>query len=127
MTCSPLLISANRMAPRALPASRGRFRCSTQPLGFRPCMPPWHRRFLMLQGLAPLPRRRPRPASAMTDSLKLSIRGLGSESAEYEVVQATRPGFPVGSRIDFPQASQGKDDIVGIKSGAHVASLLGGG
>ena len=50
---------------------------------------------------------------------------VGLEPGEYEVVQGARPGFPVGCRVDLPQACQGEDDVVWIKSGAYYASLLG--
>ena len=53
--------------------------------------------------------------------------GSGFKPGEYEVVQGARPSFPVGCRIDLPQACQGEDDVVWIKSGADDARLLGGG
>jgi|SRR5690349_5531746 len=59
--------------------------------------------------------------------LSLSGTGSGFEPGEYEVVQGVRPGFPVGCGVDLPQAGQGEDDVVWIKSGADDARLLGGG
>src|SRR5580704_16946368 len=65
-------------------------------------------------------------------NLRLRARDLAGwrvsfEPSEYEVVQGARPSFPVGCRVDLPQACQGEDDVVWIKSGTDDACLLGGG
>jgi hypothetical protein len=59
--------------------------------------------------------------------LSLPDPGSGFEPGEYEVVQGARPSFPIGCGVDLPQARQGEDNVVWIKSGAYDARLLGGG
>jgi hypothetical protein len=64
---------------------------------------------------------------ALDCPLSLSGSGSGFEPSEYKVVQGARPGFPIGCRVDLPQARQGEDNVVWIKSGTYDARLLGGG
>jgi quinol monooxygenase YgiN len=64
--------------------------------------------------------------AGINGSLSLSGSGSGFESGEYEVVQGAGPGLPVGCGVDLPQARQGEDDVVWIKSGADDARPLGG-
>jgi hypothetical protein len=69
-----------------------------------------------------------RPVNLRTKGLVIWLAyGVSFEPSEYKVVQGARPGFPIGCRVDLPQACQGEDNVVWIKSGADDARLPGGG